>query len=300
MTTKDNNLTNLDKSHIAKQCVCCGSLSLKSSPAILMPFVAHRVFGWGPVEIDDSWGLMTINNGTAYSICKSLLCCDCGLLFLDIRFSDSELNNLYNKYREHEYTTLREHYEPGYTIKNNELNNGITNIKYIEDFLEPYLEKPLSILDWGGDTGKNTPFKFEKNKIDIYDIGNKPTLEGITVVNKKEALSKKYSLVICCNVLEHTPYPSDILIEIAKAMDTSTILYIEVPNENLLIEHNNPLEKKKHWHEHINFFSEKSLINLLQKTGFSILKINNLKIMTDKKTNHIFQIVCCLKKFPIS
>ena len=140
------------------QCVCCGSKALAKSPAILMPFVAHRVFGWKPVVIDDSWGLKTIRNGTAYTICNSVYCSDCGFLFLDIRFSEEELKSLYDGYRDKQYTDLREIYEPGYTTRNDSLNAGINYIADIETFLSPYLSFPISILDWGGDTGKNTPF----------------------------------------------------------------------------------------------------------------------------------------------
>ena len=39
---------------IATQCVCCGSEKLRNSPAVLIPFVSHRTFGWKPIEIDDS------------------------------------------------------------------------------------------------------------------------------------------------------------------------------------------------------------------------------------------------------
>lgn len=64
--------------------------------AILMPFISHRVFNWRPVIIDDSWGLNTIPKGTLYSICNTLCCGDCGLIFLDLRFSDSEMTKAKN------------------------------------------------------------------------------------------------------------------------------------------------------------------------------------------------------------
>ena len=154
----------LRRERIATQCVCCGGENLKSSPAILMPFVAHRVFGWAPVVIDESWGLNTIKSGNAYSICKSLYCKDCGFLFLDIRFSDAELSNLYEDYRGETYNSLRESYEPGYTLRNKELIAGFEYIGDIEKFLEPHLNFPVSVLDWGGDIGKNTPFKDRRDR----------------------------------------------------------------------------------------------------------------------------------------
>ena len=96
---KNFNFLDLHKNHIATQCICCGNKKLKNSPAILMPFISSRVFGWDPVLIDNSWGLNTIKDGNAYAICKSLYCTICNFLFLDIRFSDSELRNLYFDYR---------------------------------------------------------------------------------------------------------------------------------------------------------------------------------------------------------
>ena len=55
----------LRRERIATQCVCCGGTRLKSAPAVLMPFISHRAFGWEPVVIDESWGLKTIRSGTA-------------------------------------------------------------------------------------------------------------------------------------------------------------------------------------------------------------------------------------------
>jgi len=163
---------------IADACICCGGQSLEKSPAILMPFVAHRVFGWAPVEIDDSWGLRTILNGNAYSICNSVSCLDCGMLFLDIRFSDPEMEALYSGYRQAEYTALRDHYEPGYAERNDTLNQGIGFIPEIEAFLTPFLPLPVRVLDWGGDTGINTPFKSASTLFHVYDISGKPGIAG--------------------------------------------------------------------------------------------------------------------------
>ena len=81
--------------HVASHCVCCGGADLQRSPAVLMPFIAHRIYQWEPVLIDESWGLQTISDGHAYSLCHSLLCLDCHLLFLDIRFSNAESSRLY-------------------------------------------------------------------------------------------------------------------------------------------------------------------------------------------------------------
>ena len=59
---------------IAQSCVTCGNKDLIASPAVLMPFLSHRVFNWKPQKIDRHWKLNSINKGTAYNICNSLLC----------------------------------------------------------------------------------------------------------------------------------------------------------------------------------------------------------------------------------
>ena len=99
MKQLNQNFEKLPKERIAEFCICCGSKKLKNSPAVLMPFVAERVFNWKQIKIDKTWGLNTIKNGQTYSICNTLLCSKCNFLFLDIRFSDRELSNLYNNYR---------------------------------------------------------------------------------------------------------------------------------------------------------------------------------------------------------
>jgi len=286
----------LKKERIATQCVCCGSEILKSSPAVLMPFVAHRTFGWKPAVIDESWGLGTIKDGNAYSICKSLFCNYCGFLFLDIRFSDEELSNLYRDYRGVEYNDLREYYEPGYTKRNENLNAGISYIDDIENFLRPHLSFPITILDWGGDTGKNTPFKRNNECLDIYDISNKDVIKGAKIVSKAVAQSKKYKLIVCSNVLEHAPYPSDLLSDITKTMEKESVLYIEVPLENVVMSNKGDLHlHKKHWHEHINFYSENSLRLLVQNVGLEVVDLKRLQATAGGQSSFLFQVACRLK-----
>lgn len=286
----------IKKNRIADSCLCCGSNNLNSSPAILMPFLADRIFNWKPVEINESWGLSTIKNGYAYSICNTLSCKVCDFLFLDIRFSDKEMNKLYKNYRGQEYTKQRDLYEPGYAERNSSLNEGQDYTKDVERFLEPYLKFPPSILDWGGDTGRNTPFKSHNISFDIYDISDKDLVPGAIKVSKKDAYDNNYDLVVCSNVLEHVPYPSNLLEEIVPCLKKDTILYIEVPYENIMInDDESRYLMKKHWHEHINFFSEKSLELLLNNFNLEIIDLKKLQASDVANNNFLFQIACKLK-----
>tara|TARA_B100000963_G_scaffold331558_1_gene322410 strand:- start:1217 stop:2101 length:885 start_codon:yes stop_codon:yes gene_type:complete len=287
----------IKKTRIADSCICCGSSDISSSPAVLMPFIADRVFNWKPVKIDDSWKLSTINNGYAYSICNSLSCNNCDFLFLDIRFTDEEMASLYSNYREESYTKQRDFYEPGYADRNSSLNEGQDYTKQVESFLDPYLELPCAVLDWGGDTGKNTPFKNQNLTLDIYDISDKDVIEGAKRVTKKYAYEQNYDLIVCSNVFEHVSYPSDLLDEIIPCMNENTVLYIEVPFEDIMMkEDKKRYLHKKHWHEHINFYSEKSLELLLENFDLKIIELKKLKANDVANNNFLFQVACKLKQ----
>jgi len=284
---------------IAKNCICCNSVKIVSSSSVLMPFISHRIFNWKPTLITKKWNLNTIKSGTSYSICNSLLCLDCNLIFLDMRFDDEELGRLYKNYRGKNYLKLRSKYEPGYNLINKIQNLPITYIKNIENFLTPLLKFPIKILDFGGDDGHNTPFKNLKNIIHVYDISNKVVKKGVKNVNKKNML-KKYDLIILSQVIEHVSYPKVIIDEVKNILDKNSIFYIELPLEKLFQKIWNGgkkkeflkcLKKKKHWHEHINFYSKKSLVKLLGQCGLKIIK---MKILTVEvyKSAEVVQIAC--------
>jgi len=286
------------REHVAKHCVCCGSVNLIKTPAILMPFIAHRVFDWKPVEIDQSWGLQTIKEGMAYSLCNTLSCEECELVFLDIRFSDSELAALYRGYRDDEYTRVREVYEPGYKERNEVLKAGGDYVSHKEKFLANHLSLPARILDWGGDTGKNTPFKENNQFIHIYDIGERPVIEGAQRVEKGALFANDYDLIVCSHVLEHVPFPADLIEEIKNVMQKDTLLYLEVPYENLMQVNANDAkryQKKRHWHEHINFYSRQSLMSLLQRCGLDVLEIKEMNVRAEGNFVWMFQLACKLK-----
>lgn len=283
------------RQRLASSCVCCGSADLAVSPAILMPFIADRAFGWRPVVIDDSWGLNTIQSGNAYSICKTMRCRRCEHLFCDIRFSEEEMENIYTGYREEAYVKLRDFYEPGYRVRNEALTVAVSYKQHIEDFLSPFLRDPLTILDWGGDTGANTPFEKRRVSLDVFDISGKAVGGDARVVTREQATSSKYGLIVCSQILEHIPYPSDVLLTVRQAMDEESILYIEVPFEEVMRRYLKDRDKvKRHWHEHINFYSTQSLDSLLVNCRLEILANNVLVAEVGGAEAHILQIACRL------
>ena len=80
-------------------------------------------------------------------------------------------------------------------------------------------------------------------------------------------------------------------------MKQNTILYIEVPFEEIMQNVNADMElplKKRHWHEHINFYSEESLRRLLANCGFDLIGLKNLSGLGEAKKSCVFQIACRL------
>lgn len=239
-----------------------------------MPFVAHRALNWTPVQVDESWQLRTVPLGHALPLCRSLRCEDCGLIFMDLRFSDEEMSRLYRDYRGVDYSHLRERYEPGYLTRNQSLEEGCPYLDKVEEFLAPYLRRDPAILDWGGDTGRNAPFQNSRASLDVFDISERPVVPGVRKVVRSELKQGRYDLVLLTNVLEHVPFPARVLDEIFNVFAAETILYIEIPFEPIMkMEGASALSVKRHWHEHINFFSERALVTLLESTGFVVESI---------------------------
>lgn len=267
-----------------------------------MPFVADRALGLPPLTITNEMGFRSLENGIAYAMCKSLHCQTCGHLFVDYRFDEVELMNLYRNYRESEYSLLRSKYESGYNSQNDSLVQGNTYNHLVEAFLSDFLRgTDISILDWGGDTGINTPFGDRSSVVHIYDPSNKPVeLESAVNIYANKGFLDSYQLVVLANVLEHVPCPDETLKELLGFMTSDTVLYVEVPFEKIQAraqkEPPYSLESQKlHWHEHINFFSELSLQNVLQRSGFQILSMSVAEIDSGSigvSFNSILQAAC--------
>lgn len=246
---------------IVQNCPCCDSMDLESCPAVLAPFVADRIFGWVPFDISAFVKLPQNTACYAATNCKTLECKLCGFLFCDMRFDDEEMEKLYAGYRKEEYVALRDRYEPGYRGYNEKMMaDGLPYINEIEGFLAKYLDtsKPFRILDYGGGTGINTPFK--NGPIDIFDIGKTKPQFGKIVKKPKD----DYDLIVCANLLEHVSYPLEILMRIRKLMQDGTVLFIEIPRE---------ASKTNYWHEHINKFTGQSIDRLINRSHLITLGV---------------------------
>lgn len=261
---------------IASHCPCCGGTDLARSPAVLMPFVAFRAFGWTPVEITPEWGMKTLRTGMAYPLCSSMQCQACGLLFLDIRFSEEEMAALYAGYRGPAYSEQRERFEPGYAALNAAIHDYAPDTSDAERFLAPHVKSPPRVLDWGGDTGDNTPFRTGAAQVDIYDLSDVPLIPGARRISREDIVPASYDLVVLSHVLEHVPEPESVVRPAAEALQPGGALYVEVPYEGVIAADPTSRDlapRKRHWHEHVNFYTEDALRALLGRCGLEVLEV---------------------------
>ena len=144
----------------------------------------------------------------------------------------------------------------------------------------------------GGDSGINTPFVNKAEEIIIYDISGKETIDGVKFASYNEIIGKHFDLIVCRQVLEHTSYPDQILNEIRDFMDSDTLLYVDVPHELIMMNpRNNRSVFKKHWHEHINYFSEVAIKVLFKKCHLDIIKLSSDKVNTHANHSNHFRVI---------
>lgn len=284
-----------DDDRHAQSCICCLSSSLRRTPAVLMPFLAKRVFNHDPVEITADWGLRDLRPGMAYSLCNTLECADCGAIFLDYRFSDKELSRLYKNYRGPEYNIMRTGFEPSYAATASYYQGRAAYLEAVEAVLSPYLPSQPRVLDWGGGSGVNSPFRFLAGPLHVYDISDVDVCAEATRVSHEECLVNAYDLIVCSQVLEHVSYPVHVLQEITRLLRPETLLYLEVPLEEVFSIAGNCINRgstKRHWHEHINFFSPASLEALAHTCGLHILAYTSMHVSLGWRESAVQMLIC--------
>ena len=83
--------------------------------------------------------------------------------------------------------------------------------------------------------------------------------------------------------------------DIATKMAKDAILYIEVPHEPIMMGDTdlvNLANRKKHWHEHINFFSETALRVMVRETGLEIIEMQQIECEVYDRMGTQFFIAC--------
>ena len=203
------------------ECVACASKQIINFKAFISPFIAERIWGNNISDINLSW------------------CKNCDFAFYNPRLEENEARVLYKNYRDKDYQQQRYKHEPYYTSKINDLiGNNETEIANRKANLFRILNKNIdiseikNILDFGGDKGQFIIDEADDANKFVFEISGVEPLDNIIKINNyNECKKHSYDLIMCCHVLEHVPYPSEIVQNIKELSNKNTVLYIEVPLE---------------------------------------------------------------------
>lgn len=194
------------------QCPSCTSTAITvHDTGTVSPFVAYR---------------------TGVTETRTCTCGRCGFRFSQHRWTPQQAIALYAGYRDETYDRERQAFEPGYS--SGHLNAPRDYLADVEAWIRPYAE-PRTVLDIGGNDGRNTPFAATAD-VTVWEIGD-PEPRGA------------YDLVVLAHVLEHVAWPRDLMATATRHLAANGLIYVEVPLE----------APSDWWHEHINRYDETSL-----------------------------------------
>lgn len=214
-----------------------------------------------------------------------VVCKDCGFVYADNIPSQDDFNNYYAVSSKYEFT-----YKDG--VVSNEYINHFTKIV---NFLISHINnKNARILDIGCSTGGLLSiFKLNgysnllgidpspscvKTTRKLYNI--KATVNNISNFNTNE----KFDLIILSAIFEHLVDFGSSMQKIRSSLKDQGLLFIEVPDaERFDLYISAPFQQFST--EHINYFSQYSIANLLSKFSFKIIEIqqneNKLNLTID-------------------
>ncbi len=263
---------------VARSCVVCGSADLARTLGQFFPFIAHRVLDYPicHVRLGDRMMFPPL-------LTNAMRCRSCGLCFSQIRFDDDELANIYRGYRGPEYVRTRSIYEPGYENLNPLIGNTPAEIenrqiavaRFFDGLVD--LARMTSVLDHGGEKGQHIPRACAAARRYVYEVSDAEPVPGVTKIADLRSLGI-VDFVMSANVLELIPYPNRLMAEIKTVCDARTTLFLDVPLEISTADDLPDAAIPAAFHEHINYFTPRSLTALIRHNGFRVLKMDVVEI----------------------
>lgn len=235
-------------------------------------------------------------------------CESCSFEWFAYAYDVREMDSIYGNYREQRYVDVRNKWEPWYTKEwNVALSDDSTAVRARLDstraFLEPFLGKRVgTVVDVGGDRGQFIPLGEDRI---VVDVSSRNLCAG---VRRARVLAEVLpcNLLISAHLLEHVSDPVAIL----ETYSGAEYIYLEVPagapslswersiasvgaaisglRTNLWRRHAKPSAGRSRSRrfepirqsEHLNFFSERSLVRLVERSGRSCLGVETSPIPT--------------------
>ncbi len=263
----------------ASNCVICDGTILQLKRALVAPFLARRIWNRTPFCVD------------------LVQCQACGFMFYNPRLDDNDLRRLYKNYRAEEYQRMRYASEPWYTAKFNTDLASTGSYESRRAKLAPILRQHIGerkihrVLDYGGDRGDLVVGLCDGAEAFVYDISGIPAANGVTTTT--DPAGCKADLIINSNVLEHVGFPRILVSEILQASPEDGLIFLEVPCElpsgiSRMVRRlaqigimalTRPMLARQvicpaglyMMHEHINYFTEHSLTELVKSCGGAVI-----------------------------
>lgn len=273
------------------RCVVCGGSFSRQRRGVVSPFVAQRIWQRKPFAV-------------ALSECK-----DCGFVFFNPRLEPAEEGSLYAGYRGPEYQKMRQRFEPWYTEK---FNAGLSSPgawQHRKKLLDSLFRDRLkltgrsfgNVLDFGGDHGDLISGLVPASRKFVYEISGVDPVAGVEVLRSIEECQRyRFDLIITSNVLEHVGSPRDVIAQIALIASPDTLVFNEVPYESVadwrirlrrivqagVLAAVHPTLARRVvgpgmfnlMHEHVNYFSQRSLDCLMESSGFKVLDSGDYEV----------------------
>ncbi len=237
---------------MSRSCIVCGNKNLE-----ILYSETLSVLGLGLIKI-------------GISICKK-----CGCVLQNPLVPQKTMSEFYSKFSN--YTNPGNNYRPSsdkIELITNQVNFCLDNLPQI-----PKNEKnlfqvgcsdgfTLSVFkknDWSV-SGIDPSLNCSKIAKENYDI------EIFTGFFENFKISKKFKMFVLTHVLEHLYFPKETLQKIYSDILDGGYLFVEIP----CFENKEQLPNGYFSFEHVQFFSEKLIIDLLNETGFEILAIRHI------------------------
>ncbi len=238
-------------------------------------------------------------------------CLGCGFIFFNPRLEPSEEASLYAGYRTPEYQKMRRSFEPWYTEKLNASLSSPEAWQHRIQLLRKLFHDRLklsgrtfgNVLDFGGDHGELIAELAPATRRFVYEISGVNPVAGVESLHSlEECRQHRFDLIVTSNVLEHVGSPRDVIAQIASIATPETLIFNEVPYESVadwrtrlkrivqagLLAVTRPALASRMlgpgmfnlMHEHVNYYSRRSLDRLMEVSGFEVLDSGDYELAT--------------------
>jgi len=219
-------------------------------------------------------------------------CEKCKLIYHNPQLDKKDIDILYSKFRDKSFRNevADEYFQRIISLPPNQSEN-YKKIEWLGSKITSYLEKGGSILDIGSGGGVFLN-SFINKYSDWKPYGVEPTEEFADLTErqlkcpvhsgnyKRNLFDKKFDLVVCNQVLEHTIDPILFLKDIYSDLKYYGYLYLEVPDAADFAEL--PETHDRFLSQHLWYFSEQSFRSILNKYDFEIIHLEKQRTFRNR------------------